>query len=81
MLLLRVGAWESPSFDRILLAVIVLEIINLALGATIYRVSLEERGLSRIANDLGSVALLLTSIFPLLVWTVILLDSFEIVNL
>jgi diacylglycerol kinase (ATP) len=81
MLLLLVGVWASPSFDRILLAVIVVEIINSALGATIDRVSLEERGLSRIANDLGSVAVLLTSIFPFLVWTVILLDFFEIVNL
>lgn len=53
-----------------ILLLIIVEILNSAIEATIDRISLERHELSRIAKDLGSLAVLTTALIPLAIWGV-----------
>ncbi len=64
-----------------ILVLIIVEILNSAIEATIDRIGLEHHELSRIAKDLGSLAVLLTCLLPLGVWVSIILTQFNVISL
>jgi len=72
-LLLRV----APSGRALLLAsvilVLIVEILNSAIEATIDRISLDNHELARRAKDLGSAAVMLSLVCMVTVWAVVLL--------
>lgn len=51
-----------------ILLLIIVEILNSAIEATIDRIGTERHELSRIAKDLGSLAVMATTLFPLAIW-------------
>lgn len=57
-----------------LLVLLIVEIINSAIETTIDRIGPEIHELSRIAKDLGSLAVLLTSLIPVTVWSFCVAD-------
>lgn len=64
-----------------ILMLIIVEILNSAIEAVVDRIGPEIHELSRIAKDLGSAAVFLTAIFPLVIWSAIILDWMEIIKL
>ena len=50
------------------LLLILIEILNSAIEATVDRIGTERHELSRIAKDLGSLAVVTASLFPLVIW-------------
>lgn len=50
------------------LLLIIVEILNSAVEATVDRIGTERHELSRIAKDLGSLAVVTASLFPLVIW-------------
>ena len=50
------------------LVLILIEILNSAIEATVDRIGTERHELSRIAKDLGSLAVVTASLFPLVIW-------------
>ena len=50
------------------LFLIMVEILNSAIEATVDRIGTERHELSRIAKDLGSLAVVTASLFPLVIW-------------
>lgn len=60
------------------LLLMIVEVINSAIEATIDRIGLEHHELSRVAKDLGSAAVLLTALIPAGVWAAIVLSNLEI---
>lgn len=63
------------------LFLIVVEILNTAIEATIDRVGTEKHELSRIAKDLGSLAVFTTALFPLAIWGASVLAWFDVISL
>ncbi len=57
------------------LLVAIVEVLNTAIEATIDRIGPERHELSRIAKDLGSLAVLMTSFVPGLLWLAALFDK------
>lgn len=56
-----------------ILLLIIVEIVNSAIEAVVDRIGAERHELSRIAKDLGSLAVLTTALIPITVWGVSLL--------
>ncbi|WP_208347033.1 diacylglycerol kinase [Pseudaestuariivita rosea] len=50
------------------LLVLIVEVLNSAIEAAIDRIGLERHELSRIAKDLGSLAVLMSAFIPVLLW-------------
>lgn len=59
---------ERAALAGAVLAVMVVELLNTALEATVDRVGLQRHPLSKKAKDLGSAAVLLSLLFCLAVW-------------
>lgn len=57
------------------LLVIIVELLNSAIEATVDRISLENHRLAKRAKDIGSAAVLLTLVNVAVVWTLVLLSS------
>lgn len=72
---LLIGPWISTSFSHFglligsILILIIAEVLNSAIEATVDRIGPDIHELSRIAKDLGSLAVLLTALIPLSVWS------------
>jgi diacylglycerol kinase (ATP) len=64
-----------------ILLLIVVEILNSAIEATIDRIGTERHELSRIAKDLGSLAVMTTTLFPLAIWGASILSWFGLITL
>ena len=64
-----------------LLMLVIIEILNSAIEATVDRIGEERHELSRIAKDLGSAAVLLTALFPAAIWIAIVLDRLGVLTL
>ena len=69
-----VAAWIGQSLSHFglligsVLVLIIVEILNSAIEATVDRIGTERHELSRIAKDLGSLAVVTASLFPLVIW-------------
>lgn len=75
-LLLPVSRFEKIALIGVLVLVLVVELLNSAIEAVVDRVSLDRHSLSKNAKDLGSAAVLLTFLFALLTWGVVLYPVF-----
>ncbi len=77
--LLPLAFWlESASIGRALmigsvLLLLIVELLNSAIEATVDRISLDDHRLAKRAKDIGSAAVLITIINMVLVWTLVLL--------
>jgi len=60
------------------LLVLVVELLNSAIEATVDRVSLENHRLAKRAKDIGSAAVLVSLINVTLVWSLVLLESYGV---
>ncbi len=60
-----------------ILFLLVVEVLNTAIEATIDRIGPEHHELSRQAKDLGSTAVLIASLIPVVTWGAILIDKFR----
>ncbi len=72
-LLIPVTVLERIALIGVLLMVLIVELLNSAIEAVVDRVSLEKNPLSKNAKDLGSAAVMLSFIFALLTWGLIVL--------
>ena len=68
-----VTALEKLMLIGVLVLVLIVELINSAIEATVDRVSLERHPLSKNAKDLGSAAVFLALLFAAAAWLVILM--------
>jgi len=59
------------------LLVIIVELINSAIEATVDRISLESHDLAKRAKDIGSAAVLVSLINAAVVWALVLLNCME----
>lgn len=79
IILIPLGAWlgdtnvERAMLISACLLVLLVEIINSAIEATIDRVSTEQHPLSAAAKDLGSAAVMLSELMFLVVWGLLLI--------
>ncbi len=64
-----------------ILLLIIVEILNSAIEATIDRIGTERHELSRIAKDLGSLAVMITTLFPLTIWGASILSWLGLITL
>lgn len=70
------AAWIGQSLTHCgvligsVLVLVLVEILNSAIEATVDRIGTERHELSRIAKDLGSLAVVTASVFPLVIWGV-----------
>lgn len=71
-LLLPVTRFEKLALIGVLVVVLVVELLNSAIEAVVDRVSLDRHALSKNAKDLGSAAVMLSFVFALLTWGVVL---------
>lgn len=71
-LLLPVTRLEKLALIGVLMLVLVIELLNSAIEAVVDRVSLDRHSLSKNAKDLGSAAVMLSCVFALLTWGVVL---------
>ncbi len=71
-LLLPVSRFEKLALIGVLVVVLVVELLNSAIEAVVDRVSLDRHSLSKNAKDLGSAAVMLSFLFALVTWGVIL---------
>lgn len=80
IVLLPLAFWlESTMFGRALmvgsvLLVIIVELLNSAIEATVDRISLDDHSLAKRAKDIGSAAVLMSMLNLIAVWTLVLLD-------
>ncbi len=58
------------------LAVLIVELVNSAIEATVDRISLENHQLAKRAKDIGSAAVMVALFNALLVWTLVLAEHF-----
>ena len=78
-ILIPLALWLGPGpMERALLVasvlfVLVVELLNSALEATVDRISLERHPLAKRAKDIGSAAVMVSIIFAAAVWLLILL--------
>jgi diacylglycerol kinase (ATP) len=63
------------------LLLIIVEILNSAIETVVDRIGTERHELSRIAKDLGSLAVFTTALIPLAVWVTSLFDWFGLITL
>ena len=63
-----------------ILLLVIVEVLNSAIEAVVDRIGPERHELSRIAKDLGSLAVLLTALFPLAIWSVSILNWLGLIN-
>jgi len=81
------AAWLGTSLAHMalligsILLLIIVEILNSAIEAVVDRIGPERHDLSRTAKDLGSLAVLATSVIPLVVWGASLLSRFGFIAL
>lgn len=79
LILVPLGFWLGDSnVERVLLVgacllVLLVEILNSAIEATVDRVGSEQHPLSAAAKDMGSAAVLLSEIMFLVVWVLLLI--------
>jgi diacylglycerol kinase (ATP) len=84
---LPVAFWLASSFGQFALLIvsvlflIIVEVLNSAIEATVDRIGLEQHELSRIAKDLGSLAVLLAALVPLGVWASVILARLGLITL
>lgn len=71
---LPVSALEQALMIGALLLVLIVELLNSAVEATVDRISTEHHLLAKRAKDVGSAAVLLSLLNAALIWLVILLD-------
>src|SRR3970040_262588 len=83
VVLLPLGVWlGSTGVERALLVgsvllVLIVELLNSAIEATVDRVSLEVHPLAKREKDLGSAAVMLTLVLAASVWLFVLLDRYR----
>jgi diacylglycerol kinase (ATP) len=75
-LVLPVSGFQKLALIGVLGLVLIVELINSAIEATIDRISLERHPLSKAAKDLGSAAVALSLLMALAVWAVVLYNRF-----
>jgi diacylglycerol kinase (ATP) len=77
-----VALWIGEDFFQAALLIaaglllLIVEVINSAIEATIDRIGPERHELSRMAKDLGSLAVLMTTVLLGVLWLAVLLDRF-----
>ena len=77
-----VALWIGEDFFQAALLIaaglllLIVEVINSAIEATIDRIGPERHELSRMAKDLGSLAVLITTVMLGVLWLAVLLDRF-----
>ncbi len=71
-LLLDVRPWEKALMIASVILVLIVELLNSALEATLDRISLERHPLAGRAKDMGSAAVFLTRVNAAAVWGLIL---------
>ncbi|MDA8585471.1 diacylglycerol kinase [Rhodobacteraceae bacterium] len=64
-----------------ILLLVIVEILNSAIEAIVDRIGPERHELSRIAKDLGSLAVVTTAIFPVFIWGASLLSWLGLISL
>jgi diacylglycerol kinase (ATP) len=80
IVLLPLAFWlKSEMFSRALmvacvLLLIIVELLNSAIEATVDRISLDDHNLAKRAKDIGSAAVLVTLMNLVVVWLLVLLD-------
>lgn len=80
IVLLPLAFWlKSEMFTRALmvacvLLLIIVELLNSAIEATVDRISLDDHNLAKRAKDIGSAAVLVTLLNLVVVWLLVLLD-------
>lgn len=67
-------AFKVSVLCAVVLLILIVEVLNTAVEAVVDRIGPERHELSRIAKDLGSLAVLLASILAGLVWSAALLE-------
>lgn len=72
--LLPVSVLEQALLIGVLLLVLIVELINSAIEATVDRISIEHHLLAKRAKDVGSAAVLLALINATVFWAIILLS-------
>jgi diacylglycerol kinase (ATP) len=72
-LMIPVTALERVILIGVLLLVLIVELLNSAIEATVDRVSLERNPLSKNAKDLGSAAVMLSMLMAVVAWVLIVL--------
>jgi diacylglycerol kinase (ATP) len=72
--LLKVSGTGRAIMVASVLLVLIVELLNSAVEATVDRVSLDKHHLSKRAKDIGSAAVLLALVNVAVVWTCVLLD-------
>ena len=84
---LPVAFWLAASLGQFALLIVsilvlmIVEVLNSAIEATVDRIGLEQHELSRIAKDLGSLATLLAALVPLAVWASVILARLGLITL
>lgn len=71
-LLLPVGSIEKLILIGSLILVLIVELLNSAIEATVDRISLDRHPLSKNAKDFGSAAVMLTFLLALAAWLVVI---------
>ena len=64
-----------------ILLLLIVETLNSAIEATIDRIGTEWHELSRVAKDLGSAAVLMASIVPIIAWGAVILGRLGVITL
>ena len=72
-LVLHVGRVETAMMIASVLLVLIVELLNSAIEATVDRVSLDNHRLAKRAKDIGSASVLLSLVNMVVVWAVILI--------
>lgn len=86
-LAIPIAFWISASLSQValligsILLLMIVEILNSAIEAIVDRIGPERHELSRIAKDLGSAAVLLTALFPLCIWSGVMLEWVGLISL
>lgn len=79
-LLLPLAFWLEPGMSgralmiAAVLLVIIVELLNSAIEATVDRISLDDHNLAKRAKDIGSAAVLLSLVNLVVVWLLVLLN-------
>lgn len=71
---LSTGAFQAAMLIGSLLLVMIVEVLNTAIEAAVDRIGRERHELSRVAKDLGSLAVLLASVLAALLWGAALVE-------
>jgi diacylglycerol kinase (ATP) len=75
-LLLPVGGTGKALMIGSVLLVLIVELLNSAVEATVDRISLDQHRLAKRAKDIGSAAVFLSLVNVAVVWMLVLADSF-----